>query len=91
MHPDQTLAEMAEEVLSRQARKRTQRTGQSLAEARVAVLETTAGRQLEELRIGPHQHEEARYWQANLLFERVSEQAGHSREQKYSDQRSPSR
>jgi hypothetical protein len=24
-----------------------------------------------------HQHEEARYWQANLLFERVSEQAGH--------------
>jgi hypothetical protein len=29
------------------------------------------------LRCGAHQHEEVRYWQANLLFERVSEQAGH--------------
>jgi hypothetical protein len=29
------------------------------------------------LRSGPHQDEEARYWQANLLFARVSEQAGH--------------
>jgi hypothetical protein len=29
------------------------------------------------LRCGAHQDEEARYWQANLLFERVSEQAGH--------------
>jgi hypothetical protein len=28
------------------------------------------------LRCGAHQEEEARYWQANLLFERVSEQAG---------------
>jgi hypothetical protein len=34
--------------------------------------------QLEELRCGPHQDEEIRYWQANLLFERMSEQAGHS-------------
>ena len=90
MHPDQTLAEMAEEVLLRQASARAQRTGQSLAQAYVTVLQTPAGRQLEELRRGPHQHEEARYWQANLLFERVSEQAGHSREQKYSDQRSRS-
>jgi len=44
--------------------------------AQEAVVETPAGRQLEELRSGPH-GEEARYWQANLLFERVSEQAGH--------------
>jgi hypothetical protein len=33
--------------------------------------------QLEELRSEVHQDEEARYWQANLLFARVSEQAGH--------------
>jgi hypothetical protein len=77
MQPDQTLAEMAQEVLSTQARAHAQRTGRSLAEARVAVARTAAGRQLEELRIGGHQHEEVRYWQANLLFERVSEQAGH--------------
>ena len=77
MHPEQTLAEMAEEVLSRQARTRARRTGQSLAKARTSVIRTAAGSQLEELRIGAHQHEEVRYWQANLLFDRVSDQAGH--------------
>jgi hypothetical protein len=77
VHSEQTVAEMAEEVLSRQARVRARRTGQSLAKARTAVIQTTAGSQLEELRIGAHQHEEVRYWQANLLFKRVSEQAGH--------------
>jgi hypothetical protein len=68
---------MAEDALSRQARALVQRTGVPLLEALEAVLETPAGRQLEELRCGPHRHEETRYWQANLLFERVSEQAGH--------------
>lgn len=77
MRAEQSVAEMAEKVLSRQARAQVQRTGQSHASARSAVLETPAGCQLEELRSSAHQHEEARYWQANLLFERVSEQAGH--------------
>jgi hypothetical protein len=77
MRAEQTVNEMAEEILSRQAEVRAQRTAQPLDEALEAVLETPAGRQLEELRCGPHQEEEARYWQANLLLERVSEQAGH--------------
>jgi hypothetical protein len=77
MRPEQTIAEMAEEVLSRQARAQAQRTGQSRASAHAAVIQTPAGRQLEGLRSGVHRHEEARYWQANLPFERVSEQAGH--------------
>jgi hypothetical protein len=77
MRAEQTVDEMAEEVLARQARVLAQRTGDPLLEALAAVLETPAGRQLEELRCGPHQHEETRYWQANLLFERVREQAGH--------------
>ena len=77
MQSKQTVAEMADEVLSRQARTRVQRTGQSHASARAAVIQTPAGCQLEELRVGLHQQEEARYWQVNLLFERVSEQAGH--------------
>jgi hypothetical protein len=77
MRAEQTVNEMAQVVLARQARALAQRTGEPLVEALEAVLETAAGRQLEELRGGPHQHEEARYWQANLLFERVSEQAGH--------------
>ncbi len=100
MRAEQTVKEMAQEVLSRQAMALARRTGGPFVEALEAVLETPAGRQLEELRIGAHQNEEALYWQANLLFERVSEQAGHPilglprgvprREQKYSDQRSPS-
>ena len=77
MRAQQTVNEMVEEILSRQARALAKRTGEPLLEALEAVLETTAGHQLEELRGGPHQHEEARYWQANLLFERVSEQTGH--------------
>jgi hypothetical protein len=77
MRPEQSANEMAQEALSRQARALAQRTGEPLLEALAAVVETPAGRQLEELRSGPYQDEETRYWQANLLFERASEQAGH--------------
>jgi hypothetical protein len=77
MRAEQTVNEMAQVVLSRQARTLAQRTGEPLLEALEVVLETPAGCQLEELRCGAHQDEEVRYWQANLLFERVSEQAGH--------------
>jgi hypothetical protein len=75
MRAEQTVKEMAQEVLSRQARTLARRTGGPFAEALEEVLETPAGRQLEELRTGLHQHEEVRNWQANLLFKRVSEQA----------------
>jgi hypothetical protein len=68
---------MAEEILWRQARALARQTGEPFAQALAAVPKTPAGHQLEELRGGQQQHEEARYWQANLLFERVSEQAGH--------------
>ena len=77
MRPEQTVGEMAQETLLRQARTLAQRNGEPLLEALEAVVETPAGMQLEELRGGPHQDEEARYWQANLLFERVSEQTRH--------------
>ena len=77
MRAEQTVKEMAQEVLSRQARTLARRTGGPFVEALEVVIETPAGRQLEELRCGPHQEEEARYWQANLLLERVSKQAGH--------------
>jgi hypothetical protein len=77
MRAEQTIEEMAEEALSRQARALAQRTGEPLVEALEEVLQTPAGRQLEELRCGPHRHKQTRYWQANLLFERVCEQAGH--------------
>ena len=75
MRAEQSVNEMAQVVLWRQAKAQAQRTGQSHASARAAVLETPAGCQLEELRSSAHQHEQARYWQANLLLKRVSEQA----------------
>jgi hypothetical protein len=75
MRAEQTVSEMAQEVLWRQAM--AQRTGEPFVEALEAVVETPAGCQLEELKCGPHQDEEMRYWQASLLFKRVSEQAGH--------------
>jgi hypothetical protein len=46
----QKVADMADEVLARQARARAERTGGSFEEALKAVLETEAGRQLGELR-----------------------------------------
>ena len=74
MRAEQTVSEMAQETLLRQARTLAQRNGEPLLEALEAVVETQAGMQLEKLRSRPHQDEEARYWQANL---RVSKQAGH--------------
>src|SRR5215208_828635 len=65
------------EKKSHASRTNRQRDGEPLLQALEAVVETPAGMQLEELRSGPHQDEEARYWQAILLFARVSEQAGH--------------
>jgi hypothetical protein len=74
---EQTVSEMVVEVLVRQADELASRTGQPFREAFDEVKRTEAGGQLCELAGGSHRHEEARYWQANLLFERVSEQAGH--------------
>ena len=73
MRSEQTVSEMAEEVLSRQARAHAQRTAQSLAEALEVVLKTPAGRQLEELGEGPHRHERAERWQEDLRQERAEE------------------
>ena len=71
----QKVAEMADEVLARQARTRAERTGESFEEALKVVLETEAGRQLGELRAGPHGHEKADQWQEELARERAEERA----------------
>jgi hypothetical protein len=73
MRKNQRVAEMADEVLARQARDRARRTGESVEEALEAVSETEAGRQLTELRDGPHGEEKARDWQEDLPRERAEE------------------
>jgi hypothetical protein len=71
----QKVSDMADEVLARQARARAERTGEPFDEALKAVLETEAGRQLGELREGPHGHEKADQWQEGLARERAEERA----------------
>jgi hypothetical protein len=75
MQPQQTVAEMAAEVLGRQAEAQADRSGQSYEEAFEDVLNTEAGRQLVELADGPHRHEKAAQWQAGLVEERAKERA----------------
>jgi len=73
MKKRQTVADMTDEVLARQARARAKRTGESFEVALKAVRNTEAGRQLEELREGPHRHERADQWQEEMSRERTEE------------------
>jgi plasmid stabilization system protein ParE len=73
MREDQTVSEMAEEVLARQAKSLADRTGQSLGGALQVVADTKAGRQLRELANGEHRYEKAQDWQASVLWERAEE------------------
>ena len=57
MREDQSLAQMANEVLMRQAKVRADRSGEPIEEAMEAVVNTEAGKQLKELRDGPHSEE----------------------------------
>ena len=77
MQRDQSVSEMAEEVLMRQAKALAQRSGHSLEDARQAVSETEAGRQLRDLAQGEHRHEKARAWQAGVFWDRTEERMMH--------------
>jgi hypothetical protein len=73
MHPEQSVHQMVEEVLQRQAKVVLERSGCSPQEALEAVIQTEAGRQLGGLRDGPRAQEKARDWQEGLLWERAFE------------------
>jgi hypothetical protein len=66
---------MVVEVLARQANDLASRTCRPFREAFEEVKRTEAGGQLAQLAEGSHRHEEARYWQANLLFGHVGKRA----------------
>jgi hypothetical protein len=70
---DQSVAEMANEVLMRQAKARADRTGEPIEEAMRAVLNTEAGQQLRELRDGPHGEEGVEDTQVEAARERAKE------------------
>ena len=71
MKPDQTVSEMAEEVLRGQAKALADETGQTVESTMEVVADTEAGRLLKELRDGPHGHEKARDWKADLSWDRA--------------------
>jgi hypothetical protein len=68
---------MAEEVLIRQAKALARRSRQSLEDARQAVSDTEAGRQLRDLANGEHRHEKAQDWQASVFWGRAEERSMH--------------
>jgi hypothetical protein len=73
----QTVSEMAEEVLMRQAMALAHRSEHSLKDARQAVSDTEAGRKLRDLANGEHRHEKAQDWQASVFWERSEERMMH--------------
>jgi hypothetical protein len=74
MHKNPTVADMSDEVLARQAKARVEQSAESFEEALRAVPKTEAGRQLEELRDGPHGDERATtQWQKSMSRERAHE------------------
>ena len=76
MRDDQTVAEMVNEVLLRQAKARADRNGELIEAAMSAVVGTEAGRQLVGLRDGPHGDEGVEEWQVGIARERERERAG---------------
>jgi hypothetical protein len=75
MDKNQRVADMSVDVLARQAGDHAKRTGEPFEEALKGVLETEAGRQLGELRDGPHRNERAEQWQEDLVQKRARERA----------------
>jgi hypothetical protein len=70
MQKNQRVADIAIEVLACQAEARAKQTGEPLEEALKAVLNTEAGRQLRDLRDGPHRDKWAQAWQEQLVRQR---------------------
>jgi hypothetical protein len=78
MREEQSVAEMANEVLMRQAKARADRTGEPIEEELEAVLNTEAGtqlRELRELRDVAHDEESVEEWQLGMARERAQERA----------------
>ena len=75
MRPEQTVSEMANEVLLRQAKARADRNGEPVEAAMAAVVGTEAGKQLRALRDGPHADDGVEEWQVGIARERAKERA----------------
>ena len=77
MRRDQTVSQMAEEVLTRQAKVLAHQRGHSLEDARQTVSDTEAGQQLRELANSEHRYVKAGHWQASVIWDRAEERLMH--------------
>jgi hypothetical protein len=77
LQQDQSVSQMAQEALERQAKALAHSSGHSLEDAHQAVSETEAGRQLRDLANGEHRHEKARAWQASVFWDRAEQRFMH--------------
>ena len=77
MQRDQSVSQMVEEVLMRQAQDLAYGSGQSLEDARQGVSDTEVGRQLKDLANGEHRHEKAKNWQVGVFWARAEERWMH--------------
>ena len=74
MHPEQTVSQMVNEVLQRQAKSLADgSTGEAFERAMSATLNTEAARQLKELAESPYNEQKAAEWQAALPWRRAEE------------------
>jgi hypothetical protein len=71
MPDEQSVEDMVDEVLARQAAYRASQTGESFEDALETVIETVAGRQLQELRSGSHSQTKVDEWQTTVAGERA--------------------
>ena len=77
MQQDQSVSQMAQEALMRQAKALAHSSGHSFEDARQVVVDTQAGRQLRDLAQGEHRHQKAKQWQASLFWERAEQRFMH--------------
>ncbi len=75
MRDEKSVAEMADEVLMRQARARAGRSEETVEEAMEALVDTVAGKQLTDLRDGPHGEEGVEQWRGGMVRARARERA----------------
>jgi hypothetical protein len=73
LEKEQTVLEMAEEVLVRQAEDLAAQTGQPFGRALEAVRDTEAGQQLRALAESEYRLQRAAQWQASLRPKRIQE------------------
>jgi hypothetical protein len=74
---NQSVFEMVEDILARQAKSLADKTGQPSERALDIVTDTEAGRQLRELANGEHRCKKAQHWQASIRWDRAEERLMH--------------